>query len=125
MINLRSGGSVRLLVATLILLVPALAAARTLTVSPGDKSGIADALAGASFGDIVLVDCGIYFENALEIPDGVTLSGVGADASCVLIVSPGIFPLVFFTDCGPLTRIENLTLTVNDGGLIPHLTKTK
>jgi hypothetical protein len=119
MINLRSGGSVRLLVATLILLVPALAAARTLTVSSGDKSGIADALAGASFGDIVLVDCGIYFENALEIPDGVTLSGVGAEASCVQIVSPGFYSLVFFTDCGPLTRIENLTLTVDDGGIIP------
>ena len=117
MTSLRSGGSVRLLVAILILLVPALVAARTINVSPGDKSGIGGALDGASFGDIILVGCGVYPENRLEIPDGVSLVGAGHVAECVIIESIGMFPLVMCTDCGPMTRIENLTLTVPEGGM--------
>ena len=117
MISLRSSGSVRLFVAALILLVPVLTSARTINVSPGDKSGIGGALDGASFGDIILVGFGVYLENRLEIPDGVSLVGVGEHPWNVRIESIGIMPLVVCTDVGSLTRIENLTLTVPEGGM--------
>lgn len=117
MINLRSGGSVRLLVATLILLVPALAAAETFTVSAGDKTGIGELLGYAQYGDVILLGSGVYQENGLQIPDGVTLSGIGEDASDVRIETIGMMPLVMFTDCGRMTILENLTLTVVEGGM--------
>ena len=118
MINLRSGGPVRLLVAGLILLVPALAAARTLTVSAGDKSGIAGALAGANPGDVVLVGCGVYQEQGLVMPDGVTLVGATGDAACVRIESVGGQPVFLCEEVGSLTRIESLTVTVDPGGML-------
>ena len=117
MINLRSGGSVWLLVAVLILLVPALAVAETFTVSPGDKTGIAELLGYASYGDVILLGSGVYQESGLQIPDGVTLRGTHYDASSVVIESIGLMSLVMFVDCGPMTRIENLTLTVAEGGM--------
>ena len=48
---LRSGGSVRLWVTVLILLIPTLAVARTIHVSPGEKNGIGGALNMANYGD--------------------------------------------------------------------------
>ena len=116
---LRSGGWVRLLITGLIVLVPVVSAGKTLTVTAGDKGGIGVALASAVSGDVILVGCGDYFEGALEVPDGVTISGVGGDASCVRIQSSGYFSLFFFSDCGPTTRIENLTLIVDPGGIQP------
>ncbi len=116
---LRSGGWVRLLITSLIVLVPAVSAGKTLTVTAGDKGGIGAALAGAVSGDVILVGCGDYFEGALEIPDGVTISGIEGSAWCVRIHSSGYFSLVFFSDCGPTTRLENLTLTVAPGDIQP------
>ncbi len=80
MMYLRTGGWVRLWVAALILLIPTLAFARTISVSAGEKNGISGALAGASAGDVILLGCGDYYEQALYIPDGVTLIGVDGDA---------------------------------------------
>ncbi len=117
MINLRSGGSVWLLVAILILMAPALAAAKTYTLSAGDKTGIAELLGYAKYGDVILLGSGVYAESGLMIPDGVTLKGIYSDASYTRIESIGDLPLVMCTDSGPMTRLENLTLTVADGGM--------
>jgi hypothetical protein len=115
---LRSGGSVRLLVAVLILLFPTMVPARTIHVSPGEKDGIAGALASANYGDVVVVACGDYLESGLILPDGVTLTGATDDATCVRIQSPGYFPLLHCQDAGPEARVQNLTLTVIEEGLL-------
>ena len=120
---LRSGGSVRLWVTVLILLIPTLAVARTIHVSAGDKNGIGGALNGANYGDAVIVACGDYWESGLILPDGVTLTGATGDASCVRIQSPGYFPLVHCLDGGPEARVQNLTLTVIDEGMIEPVSR--
>ncbi len=117
MIDLRSGGSVRLLVAALILLVPTLAIAGTLTVTATGETTIADALAAAVYGDIVVVDCGVYQEQGLVMPDGVTLSGATDDPACVRIESVGGLPVFICEGVEGLTNIKNLTLTVAAGGM--------
>ena len=120
---LRSGGSVRLLVAVLILLIPTMVAARTIHVSPGEKDGIGGALNSANYGDVVVVACGDYPTSGLILPDGVTLTGATGDASCVRIQSLGYFPLLHCLDAGPEARVENLTLTVIEGGLVEPVSR--
>lgn len=117
MIDLRSGGSVRLLVAALILLVPTLAVAGTITVSATGETSIADALAAAVAGDVVVLDCGVYQEQGLVMPDGVTLQGVFDDPACVRIESVGGQPVFLCEDVGTLTKIENITITIDSGGM--------
>jgi len=119
MMYLRTGGWVRLWVAALILLIPTLAVAKTITVSAGDKNSISGALANASFGDVILVGCGDYLETGLYIPDGVTLTGVDGDAECVRILSPGFISVFFCTDVGSETHIENLTVSFYPGEIMP------
>ena len=114
----RSGGWVRLLIAGLVLLGPALALGATIEVYPEDKSGIGGALATARSGDTVLVGCGLYYEQSLYIPDGVALVGVG-DPYCVQILTSGMFPVFQLEDVGATTRIYNLTVSVNTGGMAP------
>lgn len=116
MITLRSGGWVRLLCVGFLLLFPVLAGGKTLTVSAGDKTTLGSVLAAANPGDVVLVGCGDYFEGAMVLPDGVTLSGATGDASCVRIMTSGLVALISCMDAGPTTLLANLTLTVQDGG---------
>jgi hypothetical protein len=117
MIDLRSGGSVRLLVAALILLVPTLAIAGTITVSATGEMTIADALAAALPGDIVVLECGIYQEQGLVMPEGVTLRGVTDDPACVRIESVGGQPVLLCEDVTMLTKVEYLTIGVDPGGM--------
>ena len=117
MIDLRSGGSVRLLVAALILLVPTLAIAGTITVTATGETTIADALAAAVYGDIVVIDCGIYQEQGLVKPDGVTLRGATDDPACVRIESVGGQPVFLCDGVEGLTSIKNLTITASPGGM--------
>ncbi len=120
MMYLRTGGWVRLWVAALILLIPTLAFAKTISVSAGDKNGISGALAGASAGDVILLGCGDYYEQALYIPDGVTLIGVDGDAECVRIVTTGGGTAVLvFMDVGSMTMVGNLTVVADSGGMGP------
>ena len=117
MIDLRSGGSVRLLVAALILLVPTLALARTLTVTATGETTIADALAAAVYGDVVVVDCGVYQEQGLVMPDGVTLRGATDDPACVRIESVGGLPVFLCDGVEGLTVIKNITISTIPGGM--------
>ena len=121
MMYLRTDRWVRLWVAALILLMPTLAAARTINVSAGDKNGISGALESAEAGDVILVGCGVYFEQALYFPDGVTLAGATGDAACVRLETPGSVPapMFFFTSVGASTRVENLTIAAVSGGMGP------
>ncbi len=118
MITLRSGGWVRLMFVGFLLLVPLLAVGKTVTVSPDSKGGISDALANANFGDVILVACGTYQEGSLFIPDGVTLRGSPDNQWCVQIETWGYYPLITIEDAGSMTRVENLMLTVVEGGMI-------
>ena len=71
------------------------------------------------YGDVILLGCGEYLEGALYVPDGVTLTGVDGDATCVRILSPGFISVFFFTDVGSETLIENLTVSFYPGEIMP------
>jgi len=116
---LRSGGRVCLLVIGLVVLGASVAPARTLTVSPGDKSGISGALAAANFGDVVLVSPGIYYEQAMYFPDGVTLQGTTGIAQDVEIVTAGPISAFIMDGAGPMTLIADLTVRFDDQGMMP------
>ena len=55
---------------------PAIAPAATLLV-PQDYATVADGLNAASFGDTVLVDCGVYVVQRATLPSGVLLNMTG------------------------------------------------
>ncbi len=77
-----------LLLAITLLLLPATIGAAIRHVNPegtGEYPTIAAALAAAAAGDTVELACGTYYENDLELPDGLLLRGEGGLASCATI----------------------------------------
>lgn len=91
----------------------AVAAAGTIHVFPGET--IASGLAAAAWRDTVLVHCGTYLEQGLQVPSGVSLLGESGDPDCVTLVSDGSASILIFDDQANVTVIEGLTLTLQEG----------
>lgn len=70
--------------AAILLFSPAGSDPATIRV-PAEQPTIAAALASATAGDEVVVDCGTYDETMLTIPSGVTLRGAVLDPECVQV----------------------------------------
>lgn len=83
------------------------ASATTIYVSPGESIGTA--LASASAGDTVLVYCGTYAEQGLQMTDGIILRSESGDPDCVTIASAGLDPIITCENLLLMTRIEGIT----------------
>lgn len=116
MVTLRQAASYALCCVVVVILYPVAAFANTIDVNPGDQ--ISAALASAAAGDTVLVHCGTYDEQGLQMPSGVTLRSEGGDPACVTIASQGADPVLRCTDLPLVSRIEGITFTVAAGGLV-------
>lgn len=90
---------------------------------PGDALTIELGLAAASPGDSVIVECGTYYENGLELPSGVTLISEYYDPDCVTIDGGGTDVIL---TCNGITGAAVLgfrfTNGSNDAGGAVHCT---
>lgn len=82
---------------------------------PSQYPTIKEAIDAAAYGDTVQVEAGTYYEDEIEMKDGVSL--IGADAE-VTIIDGGFNQIVYahFTSVG--TRIAGFTFTNAEGGAI-------
>ena len=86
---------------------------------PADQPTIQAGIDAASYGDTVLVACGIYYEHDLIMKSGVCLRSETGTANCVTIDAQqhsGWAQVIRCTDVDDSTRLEGLTLT---GGYLP------
>ncbi|MDX2474409.1 MAG: T9SS type A sorting domain-containing protein [Candidatus Krumholzibacteria bacterium] len=101
-------------IATICIHPPGLLAS-TIHVNPGDQIGAA--VAGAAVGDTVLVHCGTYSEQGVQMGSGVTLRSETGDPDCVVIETDGTNPILTCEGLIGTTRIEGFTFTVKTGGM--------
>ena len=94
------------------LLIPLLAAAATLQVS--SSSSLADIMAGASPGDVLVLECGLYQEEGILVTPGVTVRSETGQPGGVILETPGQQPVLIFQDAGPDTRLEGLIFRLSD-----------
>lgn len=106
MIKTTLPGSVVLLLTAATLLIPPVTQAETIVVQPGES--IAAALLSAMPGDAVVLQCGVYREQDLLLPEGVTLRSEAGQAGCVTLVGDGLSPIVVGTDLTSVSRLEGL-----------------
>ena len=95
--------------------------ATTIHVSPGDQLG--SALASAAAGDTVLMHCGTYAEQGLQMVDGVTLRSESGDPACVTIATSGGDPILTCENQYLATRIEGITFAAAGGGMATHVAR--
>lgn len=88
--------------------------ARTWYITPdgtGEASTIQAGLDSATAGDIVLVECGTYYEHDILMKSGVTLISTSGDPACVTIDAQQQGRVIYCNGVNSSTRIEGLTLT--------------
>jgi hypothetical protein len=85
--------------------------ATTQVVPPGGS--IADALATAQPGDTVLLECGVYREQDILMPEGVILSSETGQAGCVTILTDGSAPAFRCLNLTGETRLEGLIIKLD------------
>jgi predicted outer membrane repeat protein len=78
---------------------------------PQDTPTIGAGLAMSTEGDTVLVDCGLYFESDLHVPQGVVLRSAEGDPECVTIDARSANRVLYLVAVDSATRIEGLTLS--------------
>ena len=86
----------------------------TFVVNSGDT--IQNALNLANFGDFVLVDSGIYYEN-LVIPNGVALRGIWGADSTIILADTSILPVITGDSLHHLTSISGFSLRGAEVGI--------
>lgn len=96
-------------------LSPASADANTIHVLPGTL--ISDALTSAAAGDTILISCGTYNEQGLQMVGGVTLRSESGTPDCVTIASAGTNSILTCENLDGMTRIEGITFTAAAGGM--------
>lgn len=102
--------------------VVALPASATTIYVPDDYPLIIDAMVYATYGDTVLVRCGIYYEGNIQMKNGVTLISETGEIGCALIDSQNLSRVIDCTDCDETTAIVGFTIAggyvtgVNDYG---------
>ena len=85
-------------------------------VVPDDVPTIAGALALASSGDTIVLECGTYYESDLTVPSGVTITSETGDPDCVTIDADGRAGRVFYVvDADSTTAIIGITATGGGG----------
>ncbi len=84
------------------------------------ESGLAGALSDAVAGDELVLACGTYHEQGLDVVAGVTIRSDSGEAGCVELVSDGTEPILYLRDLGATTRLQGLVLRaeVAEGGLV-------
>jgi Right handed beta helix region len=93
----------------LFLLLPVLTQAATLEIS--SSQSLFDVMAGTSPGDILVLACGTYQEEAILVTPGVTLRSVSGQAGCVILETSGQQPILIFQEASAATRVEGLIFT--------------
>ncbi len=78
---------------------------------PHDYSSIKEALVNSEHGDRIFIAPGIYYEIDLVVPPGVTLSGLGAEPSEVIIDAQGRGRIMLCESLDSTTIIQNMTFT--------------
>ncbi len=94
------------------LLTPSQILGTTIHVSPDEQLGAA--LASAAAGDTVLVACGTYAEQGLQLPAGVVLRGETGIPDCVVLSSGGGEPILTIANHPVSARVEGITFTMVD-----------
>ena len=88
------------------ILCPAGAMAETIVVPP--EGSIGEALQVALPGDTVLLECGLFREQGLVLPEGVILRSESGEAGCVIIVSDASASILTCTALTHAARIEGI-----------------
>lgn len=86
---------------------------------PSQFPTIAQGLAAAHSGDVVVVACGTYFEHDLQIPSGVALRSETGTADCVTIDAQGLDRVLGCEMAPAAITIEGITLA---NGYMPGVT---
>ena len=97
---------------TFLLVLPA--SATTLHV-PSEYPLILDAIVFATYGDTVLVECGIYDEGNIQMKSGVTLISETGEVGCALIDAQNMSRVIECVDCDETTVIKGFTIA---GGFV-------
>jgi len=109
LVDVEREGYMRLPTALLILLIALPSSSITIHV-PADAPTIQSGINAAQPGDVVLVACGTYYEDEIEMRSGVHLLSETGVADCVTIDAQGygeVFTCSWITD----TTIEGFTIT--------------
>ncbi len=77
---------------------------------PADRPTIQLGIDRAAVGDTVLVDCGVYYEYAMEMKAGITLLSATGEADCVTIDAQSLDRVMNCTDEGPPFLVKGFTL---------------
>ena len=101
-----------ILVALVVVTVPATAA--TIHV-PDEQPTIQAGIDAASYGDTVLVACGVYYEHDITMKSGVYLKSETGQADCVTIDAERDGRVIYCADVDESTLIEGFTLIGGDG----------
>jgi hypothetical protein len=99
-------------IAAVLLVLPSLATAASLTVAPGDS--LSQAIARMASGDTLTIAAGTYTENTLRPPSGVTVQGAPG-ATVVLRPNGGAATGVSITSSG--VTLRNLVIDGRSGGI--------
>jgi len=94
--------------------------ARTWHVLPdgsGDAPSIQAGITAAVAGDTVLVGCGTFYENWIDMKSGISLRSESGSAECVTIDAEQQGPVIICLDVDPTGSIAGFTLT---GGLFQN-----
>jgi predicted outer membrane repeat protein len=104
-----------ILIAILWSVLLVLPASGTTIHVPDDYPLILDAMFFATYGDTVLVECGIYYEGNIPMKSGVTLLSETGQHNCALIDAQNMTRVIDCTDCDESTAIIGFTIA---GGFV-------
>jgi len=109
------------LLSTFLLAAPA-ASQQTWVIKPdgtGDAPTIQAGIDSASWCDVVLVECGTYYEHDIQMKSGVILQGASLTQPCVTIDAEWNGRVIACLNLVQPTRIEGLILTHGNGEGFP------
>ncbi len=115
MVTLRQTLGLTAICVVALVSIPLVSAANTIHVQPGEQ--VEPALTSASAGDTVMVHCGTYEVQGLQMVSGVTLRSESGDPACVRFESSGGEPILACDTLAGISRIEGITFTAVSGGM--------
>lgn len=98
----------------LLIFVPFVSLAATIHV-PSDQATIQAGINVAVYGDTVLIDCGEYYVNDIQMKSGVCLKSLTGSADCVILDGGDIGTIMMVDGADPFTKIEGITFTNGNG----------
>ncbi len=103
-------GHLRLLVAAAIAATASSVACAATIHVPADQPSIGAGIGAANTGDMVLVACDTYYENDLELTEGITLASETGEAGCVTINAGGTGKAISISGGDPVV-VRGITFT--------------